>query len=256
MKTAEFTPRFPITDARAKLDGPAQNMIQCTKGGDTMPAASKKNAYNMKYDKENMRQIKFNLSLKYDQDVIAALDAVPNKQGYIKDLIRADIARAKSETEATGPAQKEEEQTMKRWYIIRESVHAAGQVFETPIDAADQADAIETARAKFSMLSKHDQDACEDFYVGFAALDEDGCIDYDSMTDVYSIKSETLSKTLYKGYDPDGRRVEIVLDDDHIWIVDAETGDRDQYNDEWYSEDDTASLAAVKASMISEGYRL
>ena len=109
MKTADFMPRFPIADARAKLDGPAQNVIQCTKGGDTMPAASKKNAYNMKYDKENMRQIKFNLSLKYDQDVIAALDAVPNKQGYIKALIRADIARAKTEAEATGPAQKEED---------------------------------------------------------------------------------------------------------------------------------------------------
>lgn len=54
---------------------------------------------SMKYDKENMRQIKFNLSLKYDQDVIAMLDSVPNKQGYIKDLIRADIAaRANSET--------------------------------------------------------------------------------------------------------------------------------------------------------------
>lgn len=52
---------------------------------------------SMKYDRENMRQIKFNLSLKYDQDIIAALDAQPNKQGYIKALIRADIARANSE---------------------------------------------------------------------------------------------------------------------------------------------------------------
>jgi hypothetical protein len=68
-----------------------------------MPAANKKNAYNMKYDKENMRQIKFNLSLKYDQDVIAALDAEPNKQGYIKALIRADIAKR------TGSAQNLEE---------------------------------------------------------------------------------------------------------------------------------------------------
>ena len=66
---------------------------------------------SMKYDKENMRQIKFNLSLKYDLDIIARLDAVPNKQGYIKELIRADIARAKSEAEATGSAQnlKEDE---------------------------------------------------------------------------------------------------------------------------------------------------
>ena len=69
---------------------------------------------SMKYDKENMRQIKFNLSLKYDLDIIAQLDAVPNKQGYIKDLIRADIARK-------GTAQKEEEKTMKEnniWYAV------------------------------------------------------------------------------------------------------------------------------------------
>lgn len=52
---------------------------------------------SMRYDKENMRQIKFNLSKKYDLDIISYLDSVPNKQGYIKDLIRADMARAKSE---------------------------------------------------------------------------------------------------------------------------------------------------------------
>lgn len=54
---------------------------------------------SIKYDKENMRQIKFNLSLKYDQDIIAHLDAQENKQGYIKALIRADIARANSKKE-------------------------------------------------------------------------------------------------------------------------------------------------------------
>ena len=36
---------------------------------------------SIKYDKENMRQIKFNLSLKYDQDIIAHIDAQENKQG-------------------------------------------------------------------------------------------------------------------------------------------------------------------------------
>lgn len=63
---------------------------------------------SMKYDKENMRQIKFNLSKKYDLDVIAALDAIPNKQGYIKDLIRADLARkaaAQAETAVQNPGE-------------------------------------------------------------------------------------------------------------------------------------------------------
>ena len=63
---------------------------------------------SIKYDKENMRQIKFNLSMKYDQDVIAKLEAVGNKQGYIKDLIRADIARANSEKMKEGSTMKYE----------------------------------------------------------------------------------------------------------------------------------------------------
>ena len=52
-----------------------------------------------KYNDTHQRQIKFSFSIQNDADVLAQLDAVPNKQGYIKDLIRADIARK-------GPAQK------------------------------------------------------------------------------------------------------------------------------------------------------
>lgn len=54
---------------------------------------------SMKYDKENMKQIKFNFSVKYDTDILEKLDSVPNKQGYIKSLIRADIARANSNSQ-------------------------------------------------------------------------------------------------------------------------------------------------------------
>lgn len=59
-----------------------------------MAPKSKKNAYNMQYSKENTRQIKFSFSLQYDADILEKLDSVPNKQGYIKSLIRADIARS------------------------------------------------------------------------------------------------------------------------------------------------------------------
>ena len=75
-----------------------------------MAPKNKKNAYNMQYAQEHFKQIKFNLSDIYDQDVIGQLDSVPNKQGYIKSLIRADIARAKS-------GKKEEEKTMKTYHI-------------------------------------------------------------------------------------------------------------------------------------------
>lgn len=66
-----------------------------------MPVTEAHKRASMKYDKENMRQIKFNLSLKYDQDIISYIDTLPNKQGYLKSLIRADMARAKSEKEGT-----------------------------------------------------------------------------------------------------------------------------------------------------------
>lgn len=44
-----------------------------------------------KYDALNTRQIKMKLNIRTDADVLAKLDSVPNKQGYIKSLIRRDI---------------------------------------------------------------------------------------------------------------------------------------------------------------------
>lgn len=50
-------------------------------------------AAKKKYAAENIRQIKFELNKKTDADILKKLDSVPNKQGYIKALIRADIAK-------------------------------------------------------------------------------------------------------------------------------------------------------------------
>lgn len=44
-----------------------------------------------KYNKNNVKQIKLNLNLKTDADIIEALDKVKNKQGFIKQLIRQAI---------------------------------------------------------------------------------------------------------------------------------------------------------------------
>ena len=41
-----------------------------------------------------MRSVRFYPS---ERDILAWLDAQPNKQGYIKDLIRADMEQRKSE---------------------------------------------------------------------------------------------------------------------------------------------------------------
>lgn len=45
----------------------------------------------MKYDAANTLQFKMKLNKKTDADILAKLDEVGNKQGYIKALIRADI---------------------------------------------------------------------------------------------------------------------------------------------------------------------
>ena len=44
-----------------------------------------------KYDKDNTLQFKLKLNKKTDKDIITRLSAADNIQGYIKDLIRADI---------------------------------------------------------------------------------------------------------------------------------------------------------------------
>ena len=44
-----------------------------------------------RYDERNTRQIKLKLNLREDADILAKLDSVDNKQGYIKGLIRADL---------------------------------------------------------------------------------------------------------------------------------------------------------------------
>ena len=44
-----------------------------------------------KYDQVNTKQIKLKLNLKTDKDILSKLESVDNIQGYIKELIRADI---------------------------------------------------------------------------------------------------------------------------------------------------------------------
>lgn len=47
----------------------------------------------MKYDAKATKQIRMKLNIKSDADILAKLDEVDNKQGYIKELIRKDIKR-------------------------------------------------------------------------------------------------------------------------------------------------------------------
>jgi hypothetical protein len=44
-----------------------------------------------RYDEKRTRQIKLKLNVGTDADILEKLDSVPNKQGYIKGLIREDL---------------------------------------------------------------------------------------------------------------------------------------------------------------------
>ena len=46
-----------------------------------------------KYDKTHTKEILLKLNLKTDEDILSKLDKVPNKQGYIKGLIREDLKK-------------------------------------------------------------------------------------------------------------------------------------------------------------------
>ena len=48
---------------------------------------------SIKYNKENTVQISLKLNRSTDADLIDSLNRVKNKQGYIKELIRRDIAK-------------------------------------------------------------------------------------------------------------------------------------------------------------------
>ena len=50
-----------------------------------------------KWDRENTVVVTMKLNRNTDADILEKLNSVDNKQGYIKDLIRADIAKCGQE---------------------------------------------------------------------------------------------------------------------------------------------------------------
>ena len=61
-----------------------------------MKTAENKYNYDRQYAKEKMQQVKLTLNKGTDADLLAWLEKQPNKQGYIKTLIRKDIMENES----------------------------------------------------------------------------------------------------------------------------------------------------------------
>lgn len=62
-----------------------------------------------KYDKTHCKYYSFKLNLENDSDVIDKLASVPSMQGYIKQLIRDDIARTRPGSAPDSVPEKREE---------------------------------------------------------------------------------------------------------------------------------------------------
>lgn len=75
---------------------------------------------------------------------------------------------------------------MKKWFVVDNCLTAKGEIFTHPADSREQAYAEATAEWKH--LGQHDQSIRDDFYIGQAETDEEGNIDFDSMTDIEYIK--------------------------------------------------------------------
>ena len=58
-----------------------------------MAVSEAQKAASAKYDASHTVQIKLKLNTKTDADILARLDEVESKQGYIKELIRADMEK-------------------------------------------------------------------------------------------------------------------------------------------------------------------
>lgn len=58
---------------------------------------------NVVYDKANTKQVKFKFNIKTDADILEHLKRQTNIQGYIKALIRADIAARQAAEEKEDP---------------------------------------------------------------------------------------------------------------------------------------------------------
>lgn len=57
---------------------------------------SGKNATVLAYQKKHIKQYGFSINRKYDTDILQWMDGIENKQGYIKELIRADMRKSRS----------------------------------------------------------------------------------------------------------------------------------------------------------------
>lgn len=79
---------------------------------------------------------------------------------------------------------------MKNWYLIDDATAARGEIFDKTLPCSSQEEAYDLAVREWKALSDADRASRDEFYIGFAEADEEGCVNYNSMTDIISIKKD------------------------------------------------------------------
>lgn len=76
---------------------------------------------------------------------------------------------------------------MKSWYLIDDCTTKKAHMYDEKLPATTQDRAVELACHTWNALSDHDKKLRDAFYIGLADVDEDGCVDFSSMTDIVDI---------------------------------------------------------------------
>lgn len=126
---------------------------------------------------------------------------------------------------------------MKNWYYIEDCTSRRSEVYDEIIPAENATEAFCKAAGIWNRLTEHDRNERDEAYIGYADTDDDGCMDYDTMTDIYYIKRD--GKTVYylfdncEGYGSEGPVCSDAVETARLlegWNYDSE----DPLPDEWH----------------------
>ena len=84
---------------------------------------------------------------------------------------------------------------MKHWYFIEDCTFSKSEVYDELLNANNATEAFIEAAGKWDKLTEADRNRRDEAYIGFADTDENGCMDYDTMTDIYYFRRD--NSTVY-----------------------------------------------------------
>ena len=100
-------------------------------------------------------------------------DEIEQIAGIISEKVREDLPAAK------------------HWYYIEDCTSSRSEVYDEILPAESKEEALTLASAKWEALTESDRRKRDEAYSGYAAVDEYGCVDYDTMTEIVYLKGRT-----------------------------------------------------------------